>query len=107
MKYKLFSIDLDGTLLSKTKRISKKNISALVEYKKNGGEIVIATGRSIISAMKYVNKLNNFNLDIKYLITFNGAKIINLKDKNEINTTISHNVVAKVVNAIKEFNCAA
>lgn len=50
--YKLIAIDLDGTLLTDEKYITKKNVDYLNHLSKLGYEIVIATGRGYYSARK-------------------------------------------------------
>ena len=43
--YKLFATDLDGTLLTNTKKISEGNLKAMRELYKQGIEVAICTGR--------------------------------------------------------------
>jgi HAD superfamily hydrolase (TIGR01484 family) len=77
-KYKLLAIDLDGTLLSKLKQVSKANLEALKQYINNGGTPVITTGRSIVSVSKIVNRIDRFcKGKSEYAICFNGAYIKN------------------------------
>jgi len=68
---KLIAIDLDGTLLNKGKYISKKNIEAIQSAKKNGMEVVIATGRADFDARNLL-----IDTDINpWIIGTNGATI--------------------------------
>lgn len=75
MKYKLISMDFDGTLLTSEKTITKDTIKTLNELKKENYYIVGVTGRNINSA-KSVCDINMFN----YLILNNGAYIYDVKE---------------------------
>ncbi|UPO90125.1 Cof-type HAD-IIB family hydrolase [Niallia sp. Man26] len=68
---KLVAVDLDGTLLNYEKQVSEKNKKAIQEAYKSGIKIVIATGRSLISARDI---FNNLGID-GYLIVLNGALV--------------------------------
>lgn len=47
IKYKLFSIDLDGTILSRIfKKPSKKNCLAIQNFMNCGGIIILNSGRA-------------------------------------------------------------
>jgi hydroxymethylpyrimidine pyrophosphatase-like HAD family hydrolase len=88
MKYKLFGIDLDGTLLSKNKKISNKNLQAINRYINAGGMPVIITGRSFVSAKLYVKEIEEYcQTKLNFLVGFNGAYIHNLKT-NEIRKSV-------------------
>jgi HAD superfamily hydrolase (TIGR01484 family) len=99
-KYKLLAIDLDGTLLSKFKRISQSNFKALKTYVNQGGTPVITTGRSIVSAEKFANKIADYvGNKSEYIIAFNGAYIKNLQN-NEIS---EYKISDKIVRELHEF----
>ncbi len=57
MDYKLVALDLDGTLLTDDKKISKENIDVLKRINDLGVEIVIATGRRYWSAKQLTTEL--------------------------------------------------
>jgi Cof subfamily protein (haloacid dehalogenase superfamily) len=68
---KLVAIDLDGTLLNHKNEIADLNKKALQQLNQKGIKVVIATGRSLISAREIFQ-----SLDIDgYLLTLNGALI--------------------------------
>lgn len=68
---KLVAMDLDGTLLTKDKRVSDFNRDILNSLNREKGiELVIASGRDIYSIVDLTGCLN-----VKYHICFNGAKI--------------------------------
>lgn len=76
MKYKLIAIDLDGTLLTDDKKVSKTNKTLLQKLIKRGYKIVIATGRRYSTAKRFVEEID------ENLIIFanNGNIVRNIKD---------------------------
>jgi HAD superfamily hydrolase (TIGR01484 family) len=102
IKYKLLAIDLDGTLLSKMKRISKPNLQALKKYSDQGGVPVIATGRSIVSAEKYAKSVVSYTgSDSEYVIAFNGAYIKNIKTNQVYESKIPHELAQELIDFTK------
>jgi hydroxymethylpyrimidine pyrophosphatase-like HAD family hydrolase len=96
-KIKLLAIDLDGTLLSKTKHISHRNLKALRDYTNSGGTIVLASGRSIVSIKRIVNKIDRFTgIKSKYSIAFNGGYIDDISNDSVIENKIPNEVVKKI-----------
>ena len=67
---KLIATDLDGTLLTKDKRVSDFNRDILNKKSDEGIELVIASGRDLYSIVDLTGCLN-----VKDHICFNGAKI--------------------------------
>lgn len=63
--------DLDGTLLTSKKEISKTDRDAIERFRKSGGKFAFATGRTLQSAMQYIEELNVTDPVIMY----NGACI--------------------------------
>ncbi len=83
VQYKLLSIDLDGTLLTKFKRITKKDLISLYNYGSQGGLILINTGKSLQSSYKYIQQVKAATGNIKYCSCLNGNLIYDI-DKHEI-----------------------
>lgn len=77
MRYKMIAIDLDGTLLTDSKRITKKNIEVLRILNKNGIKIVIATGRRYSSAKNFARQLG---IEDIIILANNGNIIRRFKD---------------------------
>jgi HAD superfamily hydrolase (TIGR01484 family) len=97
LKYKLLAVDLDGTLLSKSKRISTNNLDALQRYTSNGGTCVVMTGRSITSAERYTKQIDDFAQNqSKYIIALNGAYIKNLLTGETITNLIDADIVKDI-----------
>lgn len=95
---KLVTIDLDGTLFDKNKNISKENKKAILDAKKLGCKIVIATGRPISGVTPVLNELGLTTND-DYVIVYNGAKIYNVGTKEMIfSSTIDGKTVKELYN---------
>lgn len=73
--YKLMAIDLDGTLLNSFGEVTKNTKEALLEAKKSGTEVVLASGRPISSTESLAVELGVDN----YLISGNGAAVYDIK----------------------------
>ncbi|MGN1480830.1 Cof-type HAD-IIB family hydrolase [Porcipelethomonas sp.] len=67
----LLITDMDGTLLPGNKILSPKDTDAINRFRKDGGKFTIATGRTLQSAIKYIEKLE---IDIP-VILYNGSLI--------------------------------
>lgn len=78
MEYKMIVLDLDGTLLTKDKKISPKTKQALIDIQKKGKKVVLASGRPFPGMEKYSQELQ---LDVYggYVLSFNGVQILDCK----------------------------
>ncbi|GHU32298.1 hypothetical protein FACS1894166_05330 [Bacilli bacterium] len=93
MEHRVLAIDLDGTLLSKFKHISKENLMAIKAYVQAGGLPIITTGRSIISAKEYADEINSFTgSSSEYVVAFNGAYIYNAETEKVESHKIPHDL---------------
>ena len=70
--YKLIAIDLDGTLLNSYGEISIENREAIKNAISKNIEIVLASGRPIISVKNLANEINAN----KYIICGNRSYIV-------------------------------
>ena len=78
--YKLVAIDLDGTLLNSLGEVTENTKEALLEAKRQGVEIVLASGRPISSTRSLAIELGVDN----YIISGNGAVIYDIKNEEAI-----------------------
>ena len=106
MTYKLIALDLDGTLKSSKKQILPKTKTILQELAKKGIIIVLASGRPTAGMYNEANELELDKLG-GYLLSFNGAKVVNYQNKeiiyqNIYDASIAHNVY----DCAKKFNLA-
>lgn len=101
---KLCTIDLDGTLFDKEKRISKENKEAIRKANEKGCKIVIASGRPIQGIVPVLQDLNLFKHD-DYVICYNGAKVFNTLTGDTICTnTISGKAVKELYKESQRLN---
>ncbi|XOQ44812.1 MAG: 5-amino-6-(5-phospho-D-ribitylamino)uracil phosphatase YcsE [Clostridium sp.] len=80
MNIQLIAFDLDGTVLRDDKTISPRTLSALREAVSRGIQIVPATGRFEKMVPKEVLCLPG----IRYLLTCNGARVVDLSNQSVI-----------------------
>lgn len=75
MTIKMICIDLDGTLLNESHRISDANKLAVRSAIQNGVHVVIATGRNLIQAEYYARSFENTT----YVVAANGSVVKSLE----------------------------
>lgn len=100
MKYKLICVDMDGTLLSSEKKISKRTVDAVKKAHEKGIHIAICTGRLFTSAEYYANLLG-----IKTpIISANGA-YIREKDRDEViyKSILGKENCKKILTIVKDY----
>lgn len=94
----MVATDLDGTLLLQNKHISKRTYDVLKKANENGVHIVIATGRSFSALPESIFKIDG----MRYVVTSNGANIIDLKDNEVIyKNCIDAAQIPKIINFLK------
>ncbi|PZE21284.1 Cof-type HAD-IIB family hydrolase [Paenibacillus xerothermodurans] len=69
--YRLIALDMDGTLLTEDKTVSKENRAALEAAAAAGVTVMLATGRGIQNVMPYLEELE-LNSPI---VTVNGSEV--------------------------------
>lgn len=83
MTYKLIALDLDGTLKSTNKQILPKTKAILQKLAKRGIVIVLASGRPTAGLYIEADELK-LNETGGYLLSFNGAKVVDYQTKEII-----------------------
>lgn len=81
--YKLIALDLDGTLTDKNKNILPETREKLMELAKRGIKIVLASGRPTAGLFKEAMELR-LDLYGGYLLSFNGARVLDYKTNHVI-----------------------
>ena len=95
----MVATDLDGTLLLQNKHISKRTYAALKKANENGVHIVIATGRSFSALPESIFKIDG----VRYVVTSNGANIVDLKDEKVIyRNCIDAVQIPKIIDFLQE-----
>lgn len=80
MSIKIIAFDLDGTTLRSHTELSEGNKKALIAAKDKGVYIVPCTGRLVSFLPKPIMELP----DVKYIISSNGASVVNYETKEPI-----------------------
>ncbi|GHP14843.1 haloacid dehalogenase [Lentilactobacillus fungorum] len=80
---KMVALDLDGTLLTSDKTISKGNEQVLRQLHQTGVKVVLCTGRPINAIWRFIEQLG-LTQAADYTITFNGALVVHNNDKSEL-----------------------
>lgn len=78
MNEKILVLDIDGTLTTSTKDISTETKKGLIMIQERGHIVMLASGRPTPGMMRYAEELELEKYG-GYLLSFNGAKIINCK----------------------------
>ncbi|QMT98397.1 Cof-type HAD-IIB family hydrolase [Mycoplasma tullyi] len=102
---KLIGIDLDGTLLSIRKKVTKKVINSLLDLRKKLPDVVIAiiTGRSYLSAKRVVNELQTAGVKIDYLCSYNGSVLFKVNEQSELTKLYEHSVDSETTKVIFDY----
>lgn len=70
----LVASDLDDTLLTKDKKITKKTLKFIKKFTQKGNYFILTTGRPLVGAFTYWEMLNRHNINMP-IITSNGGAI--------------------------------
>jgi hypothetical protein len=82
VNYKLIALDLDGTLLTDDKKITRDNIDVIRAVNSIGVEIIVATGRRYFSAKGLVK-----DLAIDLIIMANNGNMVRRMSDNKLLVT--------------------
>lgn len=83
MNYKLIALDLDGTLKNSENKITPKTLEALRKVQKQGVHIVLASGRPT-PGLRHDMKALELDSHDGYLLSYNGARVVNAETKETI-----------------------
>lgn len=99
-KFKLITVDLDGTLLNSQCKVSENNLSAISQLSEKGIYVVPCTGRTLA---EIPNTLKN-NKDIRYIIHSTGAVILDTFTNQTILNCISKSVSNKIFKVLDDYD---
>lgn len=104
MTYKMIVLDLDDTLLRDDHTISPRTKEALMTAQEQGVKVVLASGRPTF-AMRTIAKELHLEEYGSFILSFNGAKIINCKtDEESFSSTLSPEIVHSLYDISKKEN---
>jgi len=105
--YQLVALDLDGTLSNSQKEITEKTKQTLMRLAQKGVVIVLASGRPTAGIFKEAKALA-LDQTGGYLLSFNGARILDYKNNNVIyEQTISSQTAHEMYDRAKQFGLSA
>ncbi|MGN1399846.1 MAG: Cof-type HAD-IIB family hydrolase [Erysipelotrichaceae bacterium] len=100
-KIKLLALDFDGTTLNSEKVVTTPTLQAIAKAIDSGILVVPATGRSLTGIPKEIQ-----TLDIKYMISKNGAVVYDLVNGKEIyHDVIEEELVYQICEKLQNYNC--
>ena len=86
LEIKLVALDLDGTLLRNSWMIHSKNLEMIKKINQDKVKVIVATGRSPSSSIKFARKCffldKNNDYKKNYLICYSGGNIIEFEKDN-------------------------
>ncbi|WP_141433602.1 Cof-type HAD-IIB family hydrolase [Bacillus sp. 03113] len=101
MTYKMIVLDMDDTLLMDDHTISTRTKQALMNAQKMGVKVVLASGRPTYAMLEAAKELRLEDFG-SFILSFNGAKIINFKTKEEIfSSTLSPKTIHRLYDISK------
>lgn len=80
-KYKLLVLDIDGTVTNSEKKLLEKTRKAILQLQERGIRVVLASGRPPNGVIPIAKELE-FDRFNSYILAHNGAKIIDMKNRN-------------------------
>lgn len=104
MKYKAIALDLDGTLKSSDKKILPETKKVLMNLANKGIVIILASGRPTQGMIGEAKELELATLG-GYVLSFNGARVVNQKTKEIVcDKVFSKDLVRSVYNQGKKYH---
>jgi len=98
---KMIGLDMDGTLLTTEKKLTAYTKAVLRKALEQGIEIVLSTGRAITGIPKELLEMPG----MKYAVTINGARILDLRENKVIyENTLSIETALKLLDIIGEYD---
>lgn len=93
---KIFSFDLDGTLLNDNGVLHHNNLKYLNDAKRKGSTLVINTGRGVSSTVTIRKESGNI---FDYVLANNGTVLVDVKDDNKLTflNKLDVSVIEKIV----------
>ena len=104
MAYEILVLDIDGTLTTSEKTITKETLEAIHNIQERGHKVVLASGRPTPGIRPVAEELNMSSYG-GYILSFNGARITDCST-NEIiyQRVISSSLLPEIYEAALEYN---
>lgn len=106
MKYKAIALDLDGTLKSSDKKILPETKRILLSLATKGVIVILASGRPTGGLFLEAKELE-LDKTGGYLLSFNGARVVNYQTKEVIyEKTFSSKIAHTIYDRAKQYHLA-
>ena len=103
LKYLLFAVDLDGTLVTDDKQITPATANAIREILEMGMTVALVSGRPTFGCEHIADQLQLAKYG-GYIISYNGAKITSCIDNDVLTrSTISRETVGELYDFLKGY----
>lgn len=103
MAYEILVLDIDGTLTTSKKIISPETKRAIMAIQERGHKVVLASGRPTPGILPLAKELKLQEYG-GYILSFNGAKIINCATGEVIyQNTLPKHMISQIYEAALEF----
>ena len=103
MKYKVITLDIDGTLTNSEKVITENTKKALLDFQEKGGKIILASGRPQHSMFPYAETLALKKYG-GYILAYNGCCVIDCKTGNMMfRQTLDRGYIPEICGIIKNY----
>lgn len=104
MDYQILVLDLDGTLTNSKKEITEPTKQALIDIQEKGKKVVLASGRPTPGILPLAKELHLEKYG-SYILSFNGAKIIDCRSKELLyNRTIPQEVIQPIYEMLRNYD---
>lgn len=104
MDIKAIVLDIDGTLVTTEKVISKKTRDILIKAQENGIKVILASGRPTRGMWHLVEELE-LDKHNGYLVSFNGARVTDCETKEVLfNQALDTDLSKNILEHLKQFD---
>ncbi len=94
-------LDLDGTLMNSEKELSPRNRDVIIEFQRQGGRVVLASGRPVYGIMPVARELEMESYG-GYVLAYNGGSIFECSTWKELySNTLPQEVIVPMYEAAK------
>lgn len=104
MEIKAIVLDIDGTLLTTDRRITKRTREAIIEAQELGIKVILASGRSSNGLIPFAEELKIHNYG-GLIVSNNGAVVVNGSNKTVYhNETVDIPAMKKLIQHLEQFD---
>src|SRR5690625_1800399 len=104
MEIKAIVLDIDGTLLTTDRRITKRTREAIIEAQELGIKVILAAGRSSNGVIPFAEELEIHNYG-GLIVSNNGAVVVNGSNKTVYhNETVDIAAMKKLIQHLEQFD---